>query len=182
MINLDRLSNKEQFYFLVEQRLSEGSLKYTTVEMIDNKAWKKMTFFEADHCSNFLEAIEDLSFNGNWEFKPLEDDSCDLFVRFIDDDEKGAKSVTIDLNRFVPKKYFRDTVGITASTMNNWIRRDEKVKVKEFPELGIELLDLDTFRYYSLPWGSARDACYYTEENKVRVKKRAKDLERMAKS
>lgn len=87
-----------------------------------------------------------------------------------------SKTLKIDLNRFVTKKYFRETIGLTPANLSNWIKRDGKIKTKVFKSIELELIDLDSIDNLTFAFGGSVRDSFYKEKEKWRLKKRKNDL------
>lgn len=76
----------------------------------------------------------------------------------------------IDLERFVTKKRFREALGISAGNLNNWINREGKIKTKMFPIVDLELIDLDSIKETTFPWGGGPRDKFYKVDGRWRLK------------
>lgn len=81
----------------------------------------------------------------------------------------------IDTDRYVTKKEFRELTGINSANLYTMTKRDGKIDVKLFPELGIELIDMDSIGYHTFGWNSRiRDLFKTVKDGKYRFKERKK--------
>jgi len=61
-------------------------------------------------------------------------------------DRMNRLELTLSLNRYVPKKYFMEKLGLSKVNYTHWKNRDKRFKEKYFPAMDCTLVDMDSLR------------------------------------